>query len=263
MKQRVITGLLAGVLYLALLWIGSFPFAFLAAAIAVISYIELAVMNKMSATSPEVLLGAVAVLFIVCSALFSPSVLGPVWPRLVTLLALLLVLFNVMTKNRFSFAHSAYLFLSVFYIGIPFHLLVRVRMESLALILFIQILIWTTDSGAYFIGRRLGRHKLAPYISPNKTQEGSAGAVIAALAAAFVFQWIIGQPLFDSWMQLLGAALLISIFGQVGDLVESAIKRFYGVKDSGKILPGHGGLLDRFDSLIFVLPLLYVLGFIA
>ncbi|MCQ2008981.1 MAG: phosphatidate cytidylyltransferase [Sporolactobacillus sp.] len=263
MKQRVITGILAGAFYLALLWIGSVPFALLAAAIAVISYLELAEMNKMPAYSPEVLIGALAVAIIVSGEWISPLIFHSIWPKLVVLLVLLLVSLNVVTKNRFSFAHSAYLFLAVFYISIPFQLLVRIRLDSLALVFFVQIIIWTTDSGAYFVGRKLGKNKLAPYISPNKTREGSIGAIIAALVVAALFQLIIGYPLFGSWPMLFMVALLISVFGQLGDLVESAIKRFYGVKDSGTILPGHGGLLDRFDSLIFVLPLLYVLGFIG
>ncbi|MCO7125965.1 phosphatidate cytidylyltransferase [Sporolactobacillus shoreicorticis] len=264
MKQRVITGTLAGAFYLALLWIGSIPFALLAAAIAVISYLELAEMNKLSAYSPEVLTGALAVAVIVCGEWISPTIFHFIWPKLIVFLALLFVSFNVVTKNRFSFARSAYLFLAVFYISIPFQLLVRIRFDSLALALFVQIIIWTTDSGAYFVGRKLGKNKLAPYISPNKTREGSIGAVIAALLVAALFQLIIGSHLlFGSWLMLFAVALLISLFGQLGDLVESAIKRFYDVKDSGTILPGHGGMLDRFDSLIFVLPLLYVLGFIG
>jgi phosphatidate cytidylyltransferase len=136
-------------------------------------------------------------------------------------------------------------------------------MDSLILVLFVQIIIWSTDSGAYFVGRKFGKNKLAPYISPNKTREGSIGAVLVAVLIAIIYRLIVGGAFLGTWPALIGVTLLISIFGQLGDLVESAIKRFYGVKDSGTILPGHGGLLDRFDSLIFVLPLLYVLGFIG
>lgn len=263
MRQRVITGLLYGAVYLALLWIGSIPFALLIAAIAVISYLELAELNKLRASSPAVLVGAVAVATIVAGALVSPNVFQNLWLKLFVTLALLLISVSVMTKNKFSFAQSAYLFLSVFYISIPFYLLVRMRIDSLELVLFVQIVMWATDSGAYFVGRKFGKNKLAPNISPNKTKEGSAGAVLFALITALLFQLIVGEPLFTSWLALTGVTLLISVFGQIGDLAESAIKRFYGIKDSGNILPGHGGLLDRFDSLIFVLPLLYIFGLIG
>jgi phosphatidate cytidylyltransferase len=263
LRQRLITGILAGAFYLALLWIGSFPFALLATAIAVISYLELAEMNKLRAYSPEVMIGALAVAVIVIGAMFSLSSVHDIWLKLVALLALLFISAAVLTRNRISFAHSAYLFLSVFYISIPFYLLVRIRMDSLILVLFVQIIIWSTDSGAYFVGRKFGKNKLAPYISPNKTREGSIGAVLVAVLIAIIYRLIVGGAFLGTWPALIGVTLLISIFGQLGDLVESAIKRFYGVKDSGTILPGHGGLLDRFDSLIFVLPLLYVLGFIG
>src|SRR5690606_27483192 len=113
-----------------------------------------------------------------------------------------------------------------------------------------------TDSGAYFIGRALGRKKLWPEISPKKTVEGAIGGIASALVLTVIFQWI--HPLF-AFPKAIAAALIIAVFGQMGDLVESALKRHYGVKDSGNILPGHGGILDRFDSLIFVFPILHVL----
>ncbi|MCO7174722.1 phosphatidate cytidylyltransferase [Sporolactobacillus kofuensis] len=263
MRQRIITGILAGAVYLALLWIGSFPFTLFVAAIAVISFIELAEMNKLRYYSPEVLLGALAVAFFVLTALAPLSIVYSVWLKAFILLALLLLGLMVLTKNQCSYPKIAYLFFSVFYISIPFYLLIRIRIDSLALILFVQIVIWATDSGAYFVGRKFGRNKLAPNLSPNKTREGSIGAIITALVVAAIFQIIFGKMLYASWLTLIGVTLLISIVGQLGDLAESAVKRFFNVKDSGNLLPGHGGLLDRFDSLIFVLPLLYVFGLIG
>jgi phosphatidate cytidylyltransferase len=101
----------------------------------------------------------------------------------------------------------------------------------------------------------MGKRKLWPEISPNKTVEGSLGGVICALAVAVVF--IIFTNITESLIGLLIITAILSVFGQIGDLVESALKRHYNVKDSGNILPGHGGILDRFDSLLFVLPLLH------
>ena len=119
------------------------------------------------------------------------------------------------------------------------------------------VVVWSTDIGAYMIGRKIGKHKLWPVISPNKTWEGSIGAVVCALICSAIYMAILGSLGINfgvSELTMIILAFFLSIVGQMGDLVESAYKRFYGVKDSGKILPGHGGILDRFDSMLFVLP---------
>jgi phosphatidate cytidylyltransferase len=126
------------------------------------------------------------------------------------------------------------------------------------LMLFVMVLIWAADSGAYFVGRKLGRHKLAPAVSPGKTVEGVVGGLVAAglfsLIAAFGFE-----------LPLLGIAgfvllsLVVVLFSIVGDLFESLVKRRVGVKDSGQLLPGHGGMLDRIDSLTAAAPI-FALG---
>ncbi|MCX8002159.1 MAG: phosphatidate cytidylyltransferase, partial [Anoxybacillus mongoliensis] len=113
----------------------------------------------------------------------------------------------------------------------------------------------------YFVGRALGKRKLWEHISPNKTVEGAIGGVLCALVVVSVYEWL--SPFAPSFLMLLIATVILSVFGQLGDLVESAFKRHYGVKDSGAILPGHGGILDRFDSLLFVLPILYLFYLIA
>lgn len=124
-------------------------------------------------------------------------------------------------------------------------------------IFFAAVIIWSTDSGAYFIGKSLGKRKLWPEISPNKTVEGFIGGIVTAVVLSLVFQAVTG--FLPSYLLVMFITLLLSIFGQLGDLVESALKRHYHVKDSGTILPGHGGILDRFDSFLFVLPFLYLL----
>lgn len=259
MKQRIITGILAGALYIAFLLIGSIPFAVFIAAIAVIAFTELAVMKKIAVQSPAVLLGALFVALFVLGACWPRIFSAFLWLRLTAALALLLMILIVFSKNRFHIDQAAHIFFSVFYIGFAFYLLVHLRFDSLLLVFFIQIVIWSTDSGAYFVGRKWGKTKLAPHISPNKTVEGAVGAVIVALIIAALFQLVVREPLFSSWWLLGAATVAVAVFGQLGDLAESAIKRFYQVKDSGKILPGHGGLFDRFDSLIFVLPILYLI----
>ena len=110
-------------------------------------------------------------------------------------------------------------------------------------------MVWAADSAAYFAGRAIGGPKLAPLISPNKTWSGFLGGMIGAVAFAFLLVW-----LFDLPRELALATPLLAILSVVGDLYESNLKRRAGVKDSGKVLPGHGGLLDRLDGLVMVAP---------
>ncbi|HLT87687.1 MAG TPA: phosphatidate cytidylyltransferase [Sphingobacterium sp.] len=117
------------------------------------------------------------------------------------------------------------------------------------------ILLWTNDTGAYLAGRSMGRRKLFERISPNKTWEGFIGGVVMAVVAGFILSHYFGVFPLWSWGCM---ALIIGVFGTFGDLVESMLKRNLGVKDSGNILPGHGGLLDRFDGLLMAAPLVYL-----
>ena len=114
--------------------------------------------------------------------------------------------------------------------------------------------IWTGDAAAYYGGRALGRHKLAPTISPNKTVEGSVAGIIGSIIAGVgLGTWLLGKPI----LFLIVASLAAAIAGQIGDLTESAFKRSAGVKDSSSLIPGHGGVLDRVDSLLFAAPVFY------
>ncbi|MEH7077009.1 phosphatidate cytidylyltransferase, partial [Neobacillus drentensis] len=172
-------------------------------------------------------------------------------------LILLLLTFTVITKNQFTFEDASFSILSAIYVGIGFSFFFETRQEGgLVFILYSLFMIWATDSGAYFIGKALGKTKLWPDISPNKTVEGSVGGVVCAVLVAVLFA--IFSNINVGILSLMGITVVLSIFGQIGDLVESAFKRHFNVKDSGKILPGHGGILDRFDSLLFVWPLLHL-----
>ena len=127
------------------------------------------------------------------------------------------------------------------------------------LLLFALVIIWVGDTAAYFVGRAIGKHQLAPHISPKKTWEGAIGSMLGSLLVVYAFSfWIpIRRP------HLLLMAAVGNIAGQMGDLLESACKRSAGVKDSGGLLPGHGGVLDRIDALIFCIPVIwYYLAFV-
>ena len=125
--------------------------------------------------------------------------------------------------------------------------------DGLGFVVMMFTAILLTDVGCYYAGTRFGKHKLAPVISPNKTIEGSAGGALAAIAGAMIVGYFIGVE----WYISLIAGLICTIFAQIGDLCESLLKRDAGVKDSGNSLPGHGGFLDRTDSFIFTIPVMY------
>ncbi|MPZ50764.1 MAG: phosphatidate cytidylyltransferase [Dehalococcoidia bacterium] len=120
---------------------------------------------------------------------------------------------------------------------------------------FAVLTVWTTDTGAYFLGRAIGRHKLAPAISPGKTIEGALGGLATGLIAVFVLDWAFDLGLAAGHLIALG--LTVPIVTQAGDLAESAIKRALAVKDSSGLIPGHGGVADRLDSLLFAAPAVY------
>ena len=115
---------------------------------------------------------------------------------------------------------------------------------------------WLSDTGAYFAGRALGKHKMAPILSPKKSMEGAVGGFVSALIAAFVARWLAFDHL-AIW-QVIVLAVVANFLAQMGDLSESLLKRSYGVKDSGNVIPGHGGVLDRVDALIFSAPWVYI-----
>ncbi len=129
---------------------------------------------------------------------------------------------------------------------------------GIRLVLFFLGIIWIGDSGAYYVGRTLGRHPMAPRISPKKTWEGLAGGVAASLAGAAVLRFALGLEL--PWEHTLAVAAILAVTAPLGDVVESQFKRDTGVKDSSGLIPGHGGLLDRTDSLLFSAP--PVLGYL-
>lgn len=146
-----------------------------------------------------------------------------------------------------------------FYIALPCAALVQIRQMpdvGLSMTLWIFLLVWGTDTGAYLTGKLLGRHKLAPSISPGKTWEGAVGGMAFGVAASALYLYATGGP-----APFVHAALAagLSVISQAGDLFESWIKRKCRVKDSGGILPGHGGVLDRIDGLLFVVPVAWVM----
>ncbi|MEN2399952.1 phosphatidate cytidylyltransferase [Flavobacterium sp. MC2016-06] len=160
---------------------------------------------------------------------------------------------------------SKYLYL-LGYITLPFVFIVKISFGTNSynpkIILGLFILIWTNDTFAYLVGKSMGKHKLFERVSPKKTIEGFLGGAVFAAFAGFLISklYIQPNPEFSGKSILIWTiiALIVSIFGTIGDLIESKFKRIAGVKDSGSIMPGHGGILDRLDSVIFVAPIIFL-----
>lgn len=164
-------------------------------------------------------------------------------------------------SQDYSFEDAAYPVAASFYVGLGFNALIDARYAGFDKVLLALFIVWATDSGAYLIGRKYGTQKLAPTVSPNKTLEGSLGGLLSAVVVAAIFMLFdkgVASP--HHFLTMLFLTVLFSAAGQFGDLVESSIKRHFGVKDSGKFIPGHGGVLDRFDSLLLVFPLMHFFG---
>lgn len=257
MKQRVITAVIALIIFIPLLYVGGMPFAILATLLGLIGISEILVMKKKLLVSPEAILA-----FLMTFTLVEPvPMLGHIdRTAVLSICSLCMLLLTVTSKNRFSFDDAGVLILGSLYVGMGFHYMIMARDAGLLTILYAFLIVWLTDSGAYLIGRKIGKHKLAPHVSPNKTWEGSIGGTVLAVLVLAVYLYFFSQRYSYSMMLLL--TLIFSVGGQLGDLVESALKRHYGVKDSGKILPGHGGILDRFDSIMFILPIMFLLNVI-
>lgn len=185
----------------------------------------------------------------------SLSFAGPV----LFLLACFTIMFST-DELRIDFGKST---IAVAYIAVPFSLALAIPQTSFNLgktvisseILFIFILIWISDIMAYVVGSLWGKHKLAPKISGGKTWEGAIGGFVFTLLTGFIFYKYLFPESRMNWI-IIGA--IVAVFAPVGDLVESKLKRSFDVKDSGKLMPGHGGFLDRLDSFIFVIPMVYL-----
>lgn len=258
MKQRIITGGLGAAGFLFVLWLGGEWYAGLVAILATVGYAEFCRMGRIPWLSLWSVPGFLMVWSILLSGMIYEGTAVFSFGLDVVLTGLLVFfLLMVINRNRTDIFRTAYLFSGALYIGFGFSYMIQMRWMTDGLLwsLFVLGVIWAGDTGAYFVGRKFGKRKLCPEISPNKTVEGSAGGLILSVVVGLLIASVIpGQK----WQSSLALALLIAVAGQLGDLVESAIKRTTGVKDSGGLLPGHGGVLDRFDSLLFALLVIHL-----
>lgn len=158
---------------------------------------------------------------------------------------------------------AAMTFLGIYYVAIPLSYLYQIRMLDNGIFIFILLFVcsWIADTFAYFVGSAIGKHKLVPTLSPKKSVEGAIGGVLGSAIIGGIYGLVLGniinKELWIPFVIICAAGAVISIFG---DLAASAIKRNYDVKDYGKLIPGHGGILDRFDSMIFVAPIVFYIA---
>lgn len=180
---------------------------------------------------------------------------------MVVMSAAVLLLLELFLQGDRPFQNIGYFLTGLLYIGIPFTLLTYLSLPNGEYftpaeynpwrVFSLLLLIWANDTFAYLIGSRFGRYKLMERISPKKTWEGFIGGGVFALLAAWGLSQVLDAFTTGQWLALAGVAV---VFGTLGDLVESMLKRSLGIKDSGNLLPGHGGLLDRFDAFVFAIP---------
>ena len=268
LKKRVITTLVIIPLPVAAIWFGEPWFTALMAVVAVLGVMEFYRLAVASRASPLVHIGVVLTLLFIISR--NPDLLSFLAPRfdpgllipLLLMLAIALPMLWLLIRPRTgtAFVNWAWTLGGILYVGWLLSHLVSLRgmtggMNWVFLVILANA---ASDTTAFFIGRSFGRHRLAPRISPNKTWEGALAGVVGAMVFSLLFTaprlFAATNPLyvegFICW-QALSLGLLVSVFGQLGDLAESLLKRHAGVKDSGRLLPGHGGILDRMDSIIF------------
>lgn len=269
MIQRLISGILGGVLLLALIGFGGLPFTLaigLLTTLGILEYAELIKRQNLRSQTAVMLFCSLFLLALihVVGSNFGLTPLESVHIGEQTFgLMLFAVLVIVFIKEILKgdpeqgLLNAAANLFGTVYIGFMFAYILLLRFlpgrDGLFYVLFTVLVTWANDTFAYFIGVNFGRHKLSPKISPKKSIEGSLGGVAGGLLMAEALGSYFHKPA----LSLLVLGLLVVVAGQFGDLVESIIKRNAGVKDSGHFLPGHGGVLDRFDSLLLAAPVVY------
>lgn len=253
MKTRVITAVVALIIFLPFLFLGGNYFLFASIVLSALAIYEVVQITFKKLNISVLLLSLIVVLGI----FFRRDV-----PNETLLLGFLLIVFLLLTEIITS-GHkmklvdmSTVLFLSG-YIATGFYALYHLRMMGIWIMFYLLVTIWVTDSFAQIGGMKFGKRKLSPNISPNKSVEGSTIGSMATVIVAIIFHNVIN--IFPNIFITIAVTLIVSIVGQMGDLIESAYKREYSVKDSGNILPGHGGIFDRFDSVILSAPFLLVI----
>jgi len=223
-------------------------------------FISLSTNDKVQpALWPTLITGGITYTFLAANAM---GITEAKWLFVIIPFIFLLFIIELWRNRKYPFSNIALSLAGVFYIALPFGLLMYffdpvtlIGPVHYGIVLGFLLILWLNDTGAYFIGSLFGKHKLFERISPGKTWEGSAGGALFALLTAWGLSFVFHRLDVVQWLIL---ALITIIAGTLGDLVESMLKRSLGIKDSGNILPGHGGILDRFDAVLLSAPFVFV-----
>lgn len=260
MKQRIITGIVAGSVFVTMMAIGSYWYMALVLLLALVGFDEFLRMIGLKRLSVR-LTGWIALIGL--SVPWDRWDIAIRWEAWIWFFMLALMAITVLSKNKVTIDHAALVFIGVTYLGYGFHYMISTRWlepNGLFWTLLVFFCIWATDSGAYFTGMAIGKRPLWPAISPKKTVEGAMGGILLSVVIAAAFS------VYDPGLLPIARAILlgvtIAVVGQLGDLIQSAYKRVKGIKDTGTILPGHGGVLDRVDSWLIVFPFLHLASMI-
>jgi phosphatidate cytidylyltransferase len=260
LKHRVITAAVGVPLVILAIWFGDpWPwFTLLIAAAALAGTYEFYLMANFDRREPLLYLGLLCSLALV----LSPHYRSPVLPIVITATVLIsLICLLCRPAKEGAFRNWAWTIVGALYIGwmLSYWLNLRGLEDGRNWVYLAMLTTFANDTGAFFIGRARGKRRLAPAISEAKTWEGAIGGLICAILGAVVIATVLNliSPFNFRYWQIILLGFLIGLFAQIGDLVESLLKRNIGVKESGNLLPGHGGILDRFDSLIFVGAVVY------
>lgn len=259
MLKRTITSLVGLVVYFLILFAGEIPFN--CAVIVVIGIMLFEAYKSLKCHVSLWMIGFLSAAGIVLTAVLGNYFQAAVFLSIAVYMAAAVFLHGTI-HFKDVYAHGFLtLFISVFMSSV-----IELRTQfGIYAVLVIFICAWTTDTGAYFSGRFFGRHKLIPKVSPKKTVEGAIGGVVVCMLCCALYLLILnrldtaGIAGMDHYAQFIVLGGIASMISQMGDLAASVIKRDCGVKDFGNILPGHGGILDRFDSVVFIAPFIYYL----
>ncbi len=264
LKQRIITAVVGIPLIIVAVWFSNpefvIPgFVILIAVVALVGIFEFYHIVGFDRKEPIIYFGLLWALALVLSPHYKNANILPIAMTAAVVISLVWLLCR--SPRERAFHNWAWIVAGVLYVGwmLGYWLNLRIMPGGKSLVYLAMFTAFANDTGAFFIGRKWGKHKLVSSISPGKTWEGALGGLLSAIVVAMAISRIpilFHLPPLEYWL-VIPLGFLISLFAQLGDLVESLFKRNMGVKESGKLLPGHGGVLDRFDSLIFVGPMVY------
>ena len=252
MKTRIISGVIALLITVPLIALGGIYFEFGVCVIATLAFKELIDLKKSHDPYPNMMifLGVLSLISLILSNNIDASIYRGFTYQLLTLITLLLIVPTIFYKEGVYKSKDAFYLLGiVFFLGLIFNLFIVVRMRSLSMFVFLITIPMINDIFAYLVGSKFGRHKMCVTISPKKTWEGSVGgAIMGSITGLLIYHFLIGNVTFKVVLMV----FVLSIIGQIGDLIMSRIKRENEIKDFSNIMPGHGGILDRLDSVVVV-----------